>query len=73
VTRWYPNIGNPPQNVPGAPDDAPPLTQVYVRLRCGKEPAEPWPVTRRVHSAPATRWTFGMRDCDFDITHWRPA
>lgn len=73
MTRWYPNLGNAPTHVPGEPEDAPAPALVFVRLRNGIEPAAPWPVTTARAGAPATRWTFEMRDHPFDITHWRPA
>ncbi|WP_226018443.1 hypothetical protein [Novosphingobium sp. FKTRR1] len=73
MTRWHPNLGNPPTHVPGEPEDAPALTHAYVRLRNGIEPPAPWPITAARAGAPATRWAFGMHDHPFDITHWRPA
>lgn len=64
---WHPNCGYPPTR--DQPEDEAPLTHVYVRLRNGIEPVNPWPVepTR----SGATRWAFGMREHPFDIVAWR--
>jgi hypothetical protein len=64
MNDWHTNTGQKPHR---APEDGPPIQKVFVRLRCGARPAEPWPVdTGRVQT---TRWT--LRRDSHDILEWR--
>lgn len=66
MTLWRPNTGQKPYR---DPEEGQPITHVMVRLRCGVEPAEKWPVD--TGRAQTTRWT--LRNDAFDIVEWREA
>lgn len=76
--RWRPNIGSRPErtheefaalDAACAPDSAYRIERVYVRLRNGTTPPDPWPVDTGRN--PNTRWT--LKGDSHDIIEWMEA
>lgn len=63
MTAWQPNTGEKPY--PG--EGEPPIDKVFVRLRCGMVPEQPWPVDTGRRET--TRWSLTRHP--FDIVEWR--
>ena len=65
MSGWQPNTGEAPY-----PDEGEqPIDRVFVRLRNGMTPAEPWPV--ETGRRETTRWSLDGHA--FDIVEWRAA